>query len=73
MKKSEELEYDPVRFTVYCLEIHREDKSLTGPEIIALFQKHNVFDFIEECGDTLHCLAKQTIIDDIDTYIKNHE
>ena len=69
---SEGLEYDQVRFEVYCLEAYRECKSLTGPEIIDLFQKHGVFDFIEECGDTLHCLSKRDIVNDIDMYIETH-
>lgn len=72
MTMTEALEYDHISFEVFCLEIYRQAKNLSGKEITALFDKHNVFDFIEECGDTLHCLAPQNIIEDIDKFIENH-
>ena len=66
---SEVLPYDHVQFEIFCMEIYRAAKRLAGPELVELFDRYDVFSFIEDCGDTLHCQGEQAIIADIDEYI----
>lgn len=65
------LPYDHVKFEVFCVEIYRAAKKLSGREVVDFFDLYNVFDFIEQCGDTLHCQGESTIIADIDEYIRH--
>lgn len=69
---SDELKYDSVKFTVFCIEAYRAAKGLSGREVTDLFDRHGVLDFIEECGDVLHCQGEANTIADIDDYIANH-
>ena len=39
---------------------------------ILFLQVSGVLDFIEECGDVLHCQSEANTIADIDDYIANH-
>lgn len=66
---SEVLSYDHIQFEIFCMEIYRTAKHLSGSELVDLFNRYDVFNFIEECGDTLHCQGEQAIIADIDEYI----
>lgn len=68
---SEVLPYDHVKFEVFCMEIYRTAKKLSGRELIDFFDRYKVFDFIERCGDVLHCQCEADIITDIDEYIRN--
>ena len=65
----EVLPYDHIQFEVFCMEIYRAAKNLSGPELVDLFDRYDVFRFIEDCGDTLHCQGEQATIADIDEYI----
>lgn len=67
----EVLPYDRVQFEVFCLEIYRAAKRLSGPEVVELFDRYDVFGFIEDCGDALHCQGEQATIADIDEYIRH--
>lgn len=66
------LPYDHVLFEVFCVEAYRTAKALSGPEVVALFDRHGVFDFIERCGDVLHCQSPENTVLDIDDYIASH-
>ena len=66
---ADEFKYDPIKFEVFCVEIYRTAKGLSGREVTDLFDRHGVFDFIERCGDVLHCQSEANTIADIDDYI----
>lgn len=58
------------QFTVFCMESYKTHKSLTGREVLELFQKYGVFEYIREFYDVLHTTGYQYINQDIDSYLK---
>ena len=58
------------KFLIYCIEIYRSAKNLKGKDVIRLFQKYNVGEYIMECYGALHTTGENYIINDIDLYIE---
>lgn len=58
-------------FIIFCLEIYKSHKNLTGKEVLLLFTRYGVFDYIREFYDVLHTMGYNYINNDIDTYLKN--
>ena len=56
-------------FKVFCLESYKSVHGLSGLSAYEVFKKHNVFDYIISCYDTLHSYGKLYIVSDIDDYI----
>ena len=64
---------DKLDFTIYCIENYKVEKNLTGSETVVLFDKYDVFRFINESYEALHTISNDYIIDDINAYIGNHQ
>ena len=62
----------PVWFLASCIELYKDEKSLSGAEAYSYLQKTGAIKFIIECWDGLHMTSPQYIIDSIDEYIKNN-
>lgn len=60
-----------LKFKLFCIEMYKLKNNMTGEDVIKLFNKYNVLDFIEECYDVLHTLDYSIIIEDIERYINN--
>jgi len=60
-------------FLIYCIEIFKTDKHLSGKETIRLFNKYRVADYIKSYFEALHTTGEKYIINDIDLYIKARE
>ena len=60
---------DNADFIAYCLEEYKAAKSMTGKEVIALFKKHNIIDYIVSCYGALHTMGGLAITEDIDSLI----
>jgi len=60
-------------FIAYCMEEYKAAKSITGKEVITLFKKHNIIDYIVTCYGALHTMGGLAIADDIDSLIKSVE
>lgn len=58
------------QFTVFCMESYKTHKSLTGRQVLELFQKYGVFEYIREFYDVLHTAGYQYINQDIDLYLQ---
>jgi hypothetical protein len=56
-------------FLVYCIEIVKRAKGLTGNQVYALFEKHNLFAFVIDYYELLHVHGEKYILQDIDEYI----
>jgi len=56
-------------FKVFCLENYKTVHNLSGKTALAIFQKHQVFDYITSYYDVLHSYGRLFIISDIDDYI----
>lgn len=58
------------KFLVYCLEIYRKAKNLTGKQAIELFKQYGVTDYVMSCYEALHTTGSQYTIEDIDLFIE---
>jgi hypothetical protein len=61
------------RFLIYCLEIYRSSKNLTGKQVMDLFKQYRVTDYIIAYYESLHTTGRQYTIDDIDLYIESRQ
>jgi hypothetical protein len=60
---------EKIRFLVFCVEEYKSAKGSNGKQVIALFEKYGVTDYILDCYGALHTTGTQYIINDIDEYI----
>ena len=58
-------------FYIFCTENYRILKDMEAVEVLALFQKHNVYKFLTQNYDVLHSQGEEYILNEIATYIKN--
>jgi len=58
------------QFTVFCIESYKMHKSLTGKQVVNLFERYGVFEYIREFYDVLHTTGYQYINHDIDIYLQ---
>jgi hypothetical protein len=56
-------------FITYCMEEYKTAKGITGKEVITLFKKHNIIDYIVTCYGALHTMGGLAIAEDIDSLI----
>jgi len=62
---------DNAEFIAYCLEEYKTAKGITGKEVITLFKKYNVIDYIVTCYGALHTMGGLAIAHDIDSLIED--
>ncbi len=60
-----------MEFTVFCLENYKVHKSMTGKQVLELFTRYGVFDYLREFYDVLHTTGHNYINNDIDIYLKS--
>ena len=58
-------------FMAYCLEEYKAANSMTGKEVIVLFKKNKIFDYINKCYGALHTMGGLAIAEDINSLIGN--
>ena len=58
------------KFLIFCIEQYKSAKNLTGKEVIELFRKHRVSEYIVSCFEALHTTGTNYIVEDIDLYIE---
>lgn len=56
-------------FLIYCIEVYKNAKSLNGKQVIALFNKYLVPEYIISYFEALHTTGEKYIVNDIDLYI----
>ena len=61
------------KFLIYCIEIYRAVKNMTGKQTIELFSQYGVLDFILSCYEALHTTGPDYIIEDIDLFVEAHQ
>jgi len=64
---------DNVEFITYCIEEYKSAKGMTGKEVITLFKKHNIIDYIVKCYGALHTMGGLAIVEDIDAIIEGEK
>lgn len=60
-----------LKFKLFCVEMYKLKYNMSGKEVINLFNKYNVLNFIEDIYDVLHTLSDDIIVSDINEYINN--
>jgi len=58
------------KFLVYCLEVYRDAKNMTGKQVIEMFKLYGITDYILSCYEALHTTGVNYIIEDIDLFIE---
>lgn len=58
-------------FTVFCLENYKIHRNLSGKQVLDIFDRYGVFDYIREFYDVLHTTGYNYINNDIDIYLKS--
>lgn len=62
-----------IPFIIYCIEEYKSQKGMTGREVIDLFNKYSVCQYIQSFYDSLHTTGANYIVDDIDSYIQSRK
>lgn len=60
-------------FLIYCIEIYKSLKNMTGKQVSELFSRFDVWDYIYTCYQALHTTGANYIVEDIDQYIKEQQ
>lgn len=58
------------KFMIYCAELYKLAKKLTGKQLAELFSKYQVWEYVYTCYEDLHTTGTNYIIEDIDLYIE---
>lgn len=61
---------DKMKFVVYCIEEYKDAKGINGKNVIDLFNRYGVIEYICDYYEALHTTGRQYIVDDISRYIK---
>ena len=58
-------------FIILCVEEYKNQKHLSGKDVISLFNKYAVIDYIRSFYEVLHTTGTRYLVNDIDLYIKS--
>jgi len=58
------------RFLVFCLEMYKAAKHMTGKQVIELFKRYDITDYVLSCYEALHTTGTDYIVEDIDLFIE---
>ena len=53
------------KFLVYCVEIYKTAHKLNGKQVMWLFNRYKILEYIVSCYDALHTTGQEYIIEDI--------
>ena len=60
---------DESRFLIYCIQKYSQIKNTPGAEVVELFDKYNLQDYIREFSELIQAQGDLAIVDEIDEYI----
>ena len=60
-------------FMVLCVEEYKNQKKMTGMQVMTLFNKYSVCEYIKEFYESLHVMGMRYIVNDIELYIKSRQ
>ena len=69
MDKKTEAE-EKLLFVSFCIEEYKARHGMTGGEVVKLFEKYGVTDYLMDGFDVLHTLGRNMILDDIESFIE---
>ena len=56
-------------FIVFCMEIYKSKKSMTGKEVYELFEKYGVLNYLQEGYEVLHTQGDSWLVNDIEEFL----
>lgn len=62
-------EKDIALFIAFCIEEYAAYKRMSGEEVLDMFTKYVVTDYLNKCFEPLHTQGRQWLIDEIDEFI----
>ena len=62
---------DNAEFIAYCLEEYKDANNMTGKEVITLFKKYDIIDYIISNYGALHTMGGLAIAEDINSLIED--
>ena len=62
-----------LEFKVFCIEAYKREKNLNGYQIMDLFEKYGVLDYLDVGYDLLPTTSREYIIEDIDMFISKRK
>ena len=57
-------------FVAFCIEEYGAAKGMSGEQVLDLFSKYGLVDYLSEFYDVLHTQRRQWLIEEIDGYIE---
>ena len=63
-------EKDVALFVAFCIEEYGAAKGMSGEQVLDLFSKYGLVDYLSEFYDVLHTQGRQWLIEEIDAYIE---
>lgn len=63
-------EKDVALFVAFCIEEYGAAKGMSGEQVLDLFSKYGLVDYLSEFYDVLHTQSRQWLIEEIDEYIE---
>ena len=58
------------RFLIFVIEYYRNNKNLSGREVIDLFEKHNIWDLARKSYFLWHIERPDNFVQEIDDFIR---
>jgi hypothetical protein len=58
------------KFIVFCIEEYKKAEKLSGRQVMNIFNKYRVLDYIIAYYEALHTTGSRYIVDDINLYIE---
>lgn len=58
-------------FMVLCIEEYKNQKQMSGKDVVNLFSKYSVFEYIKAFYEVLHTTGTKYIVNDIEMYINS--
>lgn len=66
-------EQDKSYFVTFCIEQYKNRKGMSGGDVVSLFDKYGVLEYLYDNFETLHTQSHHWILDDIDEFIENRK
>ena len=60
---------EKLRFVSFCIEEYKTQHGMAGGDVVTLFEKYGVTDYLMAGFDVLHSLGREMILGDIDSFI----
>ena len=57
-------------FFIYCVEQYKAHKPMTGKEVMDLFERYGVVNYLWDCYEALHTTGSNYLMEDIDAFLQ---